>query len=158
MRFVVIWNVMVTSLLAILLLSHLHDRLHKTPTQASSTQADVIRVRRVDVVDHDGHLTAVLGEGTDGYASEGRAYPARCNWTEGSHSRLDGRGYGNLWFASKRYPGQVSVGYFRGGDQGVPLSEEDPRGAWGIRVSKNSADSSQVFGVQVAGRPIPASP
>ncbi len=155
-RLIIIWNLVVTACLAVVLMSNRQGNLSKTQLQAGvpQPQPDVLRVRRVEIVDQQGRLTAVLGQqselSTGGLSlldSAGRKVVVLA---------LNDRGYGTLYFGSKQMDGKVSVGYFAGGDQAVPLSEEDPLGGWGIRVIKPE-QGSQVFGVQGDGQPIPTS-
>ena len=155
-RLILIWNALLTVLIAMLLVVHLHDRLHKVPIQASSTQADVIRVRRVEVVDQEGRVTAELGETLDGSAAGLSLFDA--NGRRAVTLALNDRGYGALYFQSRQSYAKVSVGYFSGSDQKPPPLEEDPGGIWGIRVSRPNLEPPQVFGVLDDGRPIPTSP
>jgi hypothetical protein len=156
-RLVLIWNVVLTVLLVVLLVTNRHDRSAKPPLQAGVPQADVLRARRVEIVDREGRLTAMLGEGSDGYV------PAEGLTLFDSLGRkaviltLDNRGYGMLYFQGKNTMGKVTVGYFTGNDEVVPPSKEDPGGMWGIRVLRPNSEAPQVFGVQGDGRPIPTS-
>ena len=156
-RLILIWNAVLTVLFTILLVGYLHDRLHKTPIQASSTQADVIRVRRIELVDRDGRLTAVLGKGPDNYFPASGLTLLDPNGRKAVMLGLNNRGYGTFFFDSKRKSGAVEIGYFTGSDQVAPLSEEDPGAGWGIRVQRPGFEAPQVFGVQGDGRPIPTS-
>jgi hypothetical protein len=155
-RLVLLWNAVLTVLVAVLLVSNRHGRLEKT-LQASSPEASVLRARRVEIVDQKGRVTAELGEISDNSGIAGLSLLD-------SHGRkavtlaLDNRGYGMLYFQSKHTEAKVTVGYFTGNDEAVPLSEEDPEGMWGIRVLRPGFEAPQVFGVQGDGRPIPTSP
>jgi hypothetical protein len=156
-RLVLIWNAVLTVLLAVLLLNNRHDRLDKTPLQAGVPQTDVLRARRVEIVDHEGRLTAVLGRGSGSAAPAAGLTLFDPSGREAVVLALNDRGYGTLYFASKQNLGKVSVGYFTGSDQVAPLSEEDPGGGWGVRVLRPGLEAPQVFGVQGDGRPIPTS-
>lgn len=155
-RFVVIWNLIVTSLLAFLLLSG-YGISKKMPLQTGAPQADVLRARRVEVVDRNGRLTAVLGESKDGYAPAEGLTLLDPGGRQAVVLALNDRGYGTLYFSSKQNLGKVSVGYFTGNDEVVPLTKEDPEGGWGIRVRRLGLEPPQIFGVQANGRPIPTS-
>ena len=156
MRLIVVWNVVITILLAVLLVSNRHDHLSKTQPQVGVSQTDILRVRRVEVVDQQGRLTAILGQ-----VSEHSAGGLSLFHPDGRKAvalELNDRGYGTLYLGSKQTESKVLVGYFSGSDTDVPLSEEDPRGGWGMLVRRPNLNAPQVFGVQTDGRPIPTSP
>ena len=159
-RFIVVWNVVLTVLVVFLLVGNRHDRLAKLPLQAGVQQSEVLRARRVELRDREGHLTAVLNGGPD----EGDIFSGVGLTLLDPHGReavslgLTERGYGNLHFASSRQSAKVSVGYFSGADQVAPLSEVDPGGIWGIRVLRPNSETPQVFGVLDSGPALPTSP
>lgn len=155
-RLLITWNIVITTLLAVLLLSNRHVGSTKTPLQTGVTQPDVLRVRRVEIVDQQGRLTMVLGQQSE----RGRKglFLLDPDGREAVELGLNDRGYGTLYFQSKQMDAKVSVGYFTENDEVVPLSQEDPGGAWGIRVLRPNLKVPQVFGVQVDDRPIPTSP
>ncbi|SEB97258.1 hypothetical protein [Terriglobus roseus] len=155
-RLVLLWNAVLTVLVVVLLVGNRHDRSAKPPLQASVPQADVLRARRVEVVDHEGHVTAEFGETLDGSAAGLSLFDP--NGRRAVTLALNDRGYGTLFFHAKKRSGNVAVGYFTGSDQVAPLSEEDPLGGWGILVQRPAFEAPQVFGVQIDGRPIPTSP
>ena len=157
-RLLVVWNIVIMALLAVLLVSNHHDGATKTPLQAGVPQPDVLRVRRIELVDHEGRLTAQLGESSNGFAPAEGLTLFDSNGRQAVILALNNRGYGTLSFASKQNLGKVQVGYSTGSDQVTPLSQEDPLGGWGILVRRPNLEPPQAFGVQVDGRAIPTSP
>lgn len=155
-RLIVIWNVVMTVGLAVLLVGNHHGESSRTQLQAGVSQPDVLRVRRIEIVDKEGRLTAVLGEDPQGIKGGLSLFDA--NGRRAVMLGISDRGFGGLYFQAKHTEAKVTVGYFTENDEVVPLSKEDPEGMWGIRVLRPNLAAPQVFGVQMDGRPIPTSP
>ena len=155
-RILVIWNILITALLTSLLVSNRNGGLNKPPLQTGVAQADLVRARRIEVVDEEGRLTAVLGHDTQGLTGGLSLFDP--NGRSAVKLGLNDRGYGALYFQAKHTDAKVTVGYFTGNDEAVPLSEEDPEGMWGIRVLRTGFKPPQIFGTVGDDRPISTSP
>jgi hypothetical protein len=139
-------NAAVTVLLIFALLfmwSRHHDVSNDTP--------EVVRTKRLEIVDRSGKVRAVAG--TEENAS---ANPKIILYDEAAREAailtLNSKGLGTLYFQSKETEGKVAVGYLWGSDT-VPTSESDPLGSWGIRVLGPNGQQNG-FGLTIGGRPL----
>ncbi|HEX7158452.1 MAG TPA: hypothetical protein VF214_05545 [Edaphobacter sp.] len=127
-RVLAIWNIIVTTILLGVLIS-------KSRVESGTRAAEavpVVRANRVEIVDQNGKMRAVLGiDNSDSvpklalYNTEGR---------EAAFLTLNSNGYGTMYFQDKKTEGKVSVGYLWGSDTPTPSDIEDPLSSWGIRV------------------------
>ena len=133
-RTVVICNAVLTVILAItvVFLTSTHPRERRN--------ADVLRAKRVELVDNSGRVRASLGM-TDRSDQTPALSLFDQNGREAVFLSVNERGYATMFFQSRQTEGKVALGYLTGSDVVIPAGEDDPLGAWGIRVRGKNLDT-----------------
>lgn len=150
-KLLIVWNAAVTIVLTavlFILFSHRSKVEHVSPT-------DVVRTSRLEIVDPNGKIKAVLGT-EDGRSSSPKLILYNQEGREAAILTVNSNGYATMYFQDKRTDGKVSVGYLWGSDTLSSAETEDPLASWGIRVRGQNLRQTS-FGLLNNGESIPQS-
>ena len=132
--------------------------LWATSSRKIDAQRDTVQAKRVEIVDSYNRVRVEIGIANQ----SGRDVPQMTFRDEkgnvASLLTLDDTGNGTLFFSGNGTEGKVAVGYLWGSDAKSP-GQDDPLGAWGVRVLGREGFQSTVgisnSGKVIAPRPSP---
>jgi hypothetical protein len=127
-----------------------------TSSRKVDAQSDTVQAKRVEIVDSNNRVRVEIGIANQ----SGRDVPEMTFRDEkgnvASLLTLDDTGNGTLYFSGNGTEGKVSVGYLWGSDSKSP-GQEDPLGAWGIRVRGRDGFQNSM-GISNSGKVIAPKP